>query len=241
MPDESTRLFATRSERYPEPSDADIAQGTARAALSAIPVLGGTITEVLSMVLAPAVARRRDQWFKELADGLEDLEKKFDGFRVQDLEHDEAFVSAVIEASRAAISTHQAEKREALRNAILNIALKRSPGEDQEAIFIKYIDDLTVWHIRILSLFQNPSKKLAEKGIILNYMSAGASVVLESYYPEIAGRRELYDQIVADLNARGLSNSPNFLHTMMTQQGLTTKRTTPLADKFLAFISDPLC
>lgn len=34
-------------------------------------VVGGSITEVFSLILAPAVARRRDTWFKELADGLE--------------------------------------------------------------------------------------------------------------------------------------------------------------------------
>jgi DNA-binding GntR family transcriptional regulator len=52
------------------------------------------------MVLAPAVARRRDQWLKELADGLDQLEAKVEGFKVENLQHDEEFVSAVIEASR---------------------------------------------------------------------------------------------------------------------------------------------
>jgi len=36
------------------------------AALAAIPVIGGTVSEVLSMVLAPSVSRRRDEWFREL-------------------------------------------------------------------------------------------------------------------------------------------------------------------------------
>jgi hypothetical protein len=56
---------------------------------------------------APAIARRRDQWFKELADGLEQLEDNVEGFKITNLEHDEEFVSAVIEASRSAISTHK--------------------------------------------------------------------------------------------------------------------------------------
>ena len=61
MAEETIKLFATRAERYPEPDVADNVQGATRAALAAIPCIGGPITELLSMVLAPAVARRRDE------------------------------------------------------------------------------------------------------------------------------------------------------------------------------------
>ena len=50
MADEFTKLFSTRSERYPEPTGADAALGVSRAALAAIPIVGGSITEVVSMV-----------------------------------------------------------------------------------------------------------------------------------------------------------------------------------------------
>lgn len=152
MAEDPIKLFATQAERYPEPTDTDFAYGAARAALTAIPIVGGSITEVMSLVLAPAVARRRDTWFKELADGLEEAERKIDGFTVENLIQDEAFVSAVIDATRSAISTHKDEKRDALRNGLLNIALHRSTDKDQQQTFLRYIDELTVWHIRILRL-----------------------------------------------------------------------------------------
>jgi hypothetical protein len=239
MADETTKLFATRSERYPEPTGADAALGISRAALATIPVVGGSVTEVLSMVLAPAVARRRDVWLKELADALDDLEQKVDGFSIENLGQDETFVSAVIEATRSAVSTHKDEKRDALRNALLNIALHRGPDEDQQQIFLRYIDELTVWHIRMLELFRDPPKYLAARGVGQNYYMGGGSQVLEDVYPELRGRREFYDQISNDLNARGLFNSASFLHSTMTAQGMVSKRTTPLADQFLDFIADP--
>jgi hypothetical protein len=99
MAEDPITVFSSRSERYPEPDETDAIQGGARAALSAIPVIGGTVTEILSMVLAPAVSRRRDEWFKELADGLDELEKKVDGFEVEKLAGNEQFVSAVIQAA----------------------------------------------------------------------------------------------------------------------------------------------
>ena len=233
------KLFTTRAEQYPEPTAVDVAQGTTRAALAAIPFVGGSITEVLSLVLAPAVARRRDAWFKELADGLEEAERKIDGFSIENLTQDETFVSAVIEATRSAISTHKDEKRDALRNGLLSIALHRSTDEDQQQTFLRYIEELTVWHLRILVLFQDPPKHLAAKGLRPNYYAGGASQVLEDVYPELKTKRELYDQIAADLSTRGLVNAPGFLHGMMTAQGMVAKRTTPLADAFLAFIANP--
>jgi hypothetical protein len=208
MADEVTKLFSTRSERYPEPTGADAALGVSRAALAAIPIVGGSITEVVSMVLAPSIARRRDEWLKELADGLDEVERKVEGFKIEDLGQDENFVSAVIEASRSAVSTHKSEKRVALRNALLNIALHRGPEEDQQQMFLRYIDEFTIWHIRVLSLFRDPPKYLAAKGVRPNYFMGGGSQVLEDVYPELKGQRELYDQISSDLNARGLFNSP---------------------------------
>lgn len=240
MAEDPIKLFATRAERYPEPTDADVALGAGRAALAAIPFVGGSITEVLSLVLAPAVARRRDTWFKELAGVLEDAERKIDGFSVENLTQNEAFVSAVIEATRSAISTHKDEKRDALRNGLLNIALRRSTDEDRQQTFLRYIDELTVWHIRILVLFQNPPKYLVAKGLGTSYYMGSASQVLEDVYPELRGKRELYDQIAADLNAGGMVAGASFLHGMMTAQGMVSKRTTPLGDEFLAFIADPL-
>jgi len=233
------KLFSSRAEQYPEPTGSDLALGAARAAVAAIPLVGGSATEVLSMVLAPSLARRRDEWFKELAGALEQLEAKVDGFHVADLCRDEVFVSAVIEASKTAVGTHRQEKHEVLRNALLNIALKRSTDEDQQQIFLRYIAELTIWHIRFLALFQAPGEMLAAKGIKTNYYIGGASQVLEDYYPELNGKREFYDQVATDLNARGLLGGNSFLHTSMSAQGMVSKRTTPLADTFLAFIRTP--
>ena len=239
MSDKPIELFASRAERYPEPTQSDVALGATRAALAAIPIVGGSVTELMSLVITPAVVRRRDQWLKDLADGLDQLEAKVDGFQISVLQDNEAFVSAVIEASKAAVGTHKREKHEALRNALLNIALRRTPDEDQQQIFVRYIDELTAWHIKFLALFEDPPKLLAARVIRNSYYIGAGSQVLEDVYPELAGKRELYDQIAADLDARGLIGGTAFLHGSMSAQGMVSKRTTALADAFLAFISEP--
>jgi hypothetical protein len=59
-------------------------------------------------------------------------------------------------------------------------------------------------------------------------------------YPVLRGNGEFYDQIATDLFARGMLNSPSFLHTSMTGNGMVAKRTTAIADGFLEFIAAPL-
>jgi hypothetical protein len=246
MTENPIKLFASRSEQYPQPDEADTAQAALRTTVSAIPVLGGPISEVLAIVLAPAVARRRDQWLKDLADDLEKLEKRVEGFKVDRLSENEEFVSAAIQITRSVISTHKKEKREALRNALLNIALGKAPDEDVQQMFLSYLDSLTSWHIRILGFFKNPLDELAKaererrapQGQWAMYMGS-PSQVLEKMFPELQGNRSFYDQVVKDLYGRGLMSSES-LHGMMTANGATAKRTTERGDAFIAFIANPL-
>ena len=121
MPENPIELFASLSQRYPEPDDVDAAQVATRALISAIPCVGGPITEILSLVMVPAISRRRDEWFRELADTLGEIASKTATFRIEDLVSNEQFISATIEASRIAISTHQSEKRRLLRNVLVRI------------------------------------------------------------------------------------------------------------------------
>ncbi len=81
---------------------------------------------------------------------------------VNDLVENEAFVSTTVQASYAAIRAHQAEKLAALRNAVLNSALPTAPNDSLQQIFIKWVDELTVEHLRFLELFRDPKGWLRE-------------------------------------------------------------------------------
>jgi hypothetical protein len=213
-----------------------------KAALSALPVGGGPAAELFAFLIAPPLARRRDDWLQSLADGLEGLKKKVDHFDPASLANSPAFVSATLQASRAAIQTHQYEKLDALRNAVLNVAAGRSTDEDEQAMFLGYVETLTGWHLRMLKFFEAPMQMAAACGARTDYSFAGAlAQPLEEVYPALCGRRDFYDQITRDLVGRGfLNSSPDVLHSMMTGSGMSAKRTTEMADRFLAFISSPL-
>jgi hypothetical protein len=206
MAEDPIKLFATRAERYPEPTEADVALGAGRAALAAIPFVGGSITEVLSLVLAPAVARRRDIWFKELADGLEEAERKIEEFTIENLTQDEAFVSAMIQASRIAMGTHQQEKREYLRNALLNVALGKFQDEVKQQIFLNAIEAFAPAHVHALILIRGIGQNIPwdKNGISLPLRTYGAA--LGVILPDLKGQASLIGAMFNDLRNRGFSN-----------------------------------
>jgi hypothetical protein len=208
MAEEPIKLFATRAERYPEHDNADTALGVVKAALAAIPIVGGPINELLSMVLAPAVTRRRDEWLKELAYAFEELKGKVGGFKVESLVNDEVFVSAIIHATHIAIRTHQQEKREMLRNALLNIAVGNGPSEELQQIYLDAIDAFTLSHVKVLRVLWTGLSDLNRPchcDALHPHAISDYATAIGCVHPELKGQDDLLQCVMADLLNRGFS------------------------------------
>jgi hypothetical protein len=73
-----------------------------------------------------------------------------------------------------------------------------------------------------------------------NYMGGSVSTILEEAIPEIRDKRNFYDQLVTDLFSRGLINTDkNGMHSMMTDSGIFSSRTTDSGQLFMKFITSP--
>lgn len=212
----------------PVQSKGDVAHAIAKAGLSAIPVLGGLAAELFQQTVQPPLEKRRTEWMKTVGEKLQQLEAQ--GLNLEDLQANENFLSVVMHATQAAMRTHDLAKREALRNAIANVAVGQAPDETTQYLLLSFINDLTEMHARILKLFHRPD---VPNGIGM----AGLSTVLESVIPELRGRRGLYDQLWRDLYSRGLVNTES-LHVTMSASGLAAQRTTELGATLLKFISE---
>lgn len=118
-----------------------------------------------------------------LADGLADLTRTVEGFKNRNALPTARVYFRCLQASHAAIRTHQEEKLKALRNAVLNIAIGRTPDEDEQAVFLWYIDSLTTWHLRILKFLENPLKPVQERHDRTDYaIAASLSQPLEEVF-----------------------------------------------------------
>lgn len=212
----------------PKRTMGDVAHALAKAGLSAIPVLGGPAVELFQYVVQLPLEKRRDAWMTTVGEKLQELEAQ--GFKLEDLQSNEQFVTTVMHASQLALRTHHSAKLAALRNAIINVARGQAPEEAIQHLFLDYVGSFTELHLRILKVFSSPT-------LPPNISANGLSDVLEYNIPEMLGRRELYDQFWRDLYLRGLVNTEG-LHTMMSGNGLTQKHTTGLGESFLGFISE---
>ena len=231
--------------QQPENSGGDIVHTLVRAGLSLAPIVGGPAVELLGLVIVPPIEKRRDEWIEEIARCLLELERKVGGLRLEDLSDSDTFVTTFLHASQAAIRNHQREKREALRNAVLNSALPSAPDDDLQMIFLNYVDTFTSWHLRIMRFLddlQSHSQKYAAQHSGWDWDEP--QTVLEDVYPELNGKPGFQIQILRDLSERGLSRRDNLRISVMTtlhgRKAVFVSQTTPMGKQFLEFITSPI-
>lgn len=215
----------------------DIAYGVAKAVLGSIPVVGATASELLQLLVTPPLEKRRNEWMIEVGEKLKQLEQKEELDLIK-LANNDVFIDVVLQTTQVALRTSEKEKIQYFKNVILNSAVEENPNITEVQIFLNFISTFTVWHNKILKLFDNPENWFKKNGKSMpNYMAAGLSNVLEEAYPELKGKRELYDLIWDDLSRAGLHKTSG-LHTTMTGSGLMVPRTTTFGKEFLEFITE---
>lgn len=221
-------------EKYPvEISAADLVAGGAKAILSMVPIAGSPLVEILNILVTPSLQKRRDEWFAKVGEKLIELEEK-KYLTLEDLQNNEMFIDISIKATELALKTSQAEKLEALRNALLNSAKPDSIDISMQQIFLSYIDTFTVWHIKLLKLFDNPEEF---KHRLQNLSMGGLDSLINVAYPELAAKNDFTRQIFKDLFSKGLLNTES-IGTTMTLHGILSRRTTSMGENFIKYISE---
>lgn len=217
-------------------SKEDILYAAVKAGLGSIPVLGSAATELFGLVVTPPLDKRRQEWMNEVAEKLKALEEN-NQVDYSKLSQNEQFIDTIIQATTIAIKTSEKEKIVALRNAVTNTALDEAPEKTKSQIFLNLVDSFTVWHLKILTFFDNPKAWFQRAGQSPpNLMMGSMFSVLKSAYPSLAGQDELVDLIWNDLHNAGLHNTSG-LKTMMSGDGALAERTTELGKEFIQFIS----
>lgn len=221
-------------------SKGDIARDVGRAIVSAIPAAGGPIQVVFENVFSAPIEKRKQAWLEKLAEVVTELQQRVDGLTPENLAANDVFVTVAMQASQVAIRNHQNEKIEALRNAVLNSGLPNPPEEDEQLIFVRLIDQLTPWHLRLLAVFNSPVQWMEYNGVAYpGWGMGGVSHVIEHCLPDLRGKRDIYEQLVRDMQAEGLLGQGQYLHVTMTGQGMVESRTTDRGKRFIKFITAP--
>ena len=216
----------------PEPDFEDVKYASGKTLVSLVPGLG----EAWGLVMAAPVEQRRDDWLRDLESRLRELEQRVTGFRFDDLGQNQAFVSATLQATQAALRTHEKEKLEALRNAVVNIAAGAAPGADKQAFFLQFVDRFSPLHLRLLKFFDDP-KRLGATWVNHERGSTSVYEVIYTVFPDLCGQYQLVSAVVVDLSTAGLIAAT--IQHAMSQAPPYPKWATFLGEEFLRFIQSP--
>ena len=111
-----------QEHRPTEPCIADALHAFARSGLDALPYVGAACAELLTLVVAPSLERRRHEWMEDVrrkpscgsSRRSEDYSVLRRWTRIQR--------SSTLHSTREGLVTSQAAKQEALRNAVLKLS-----------------------------------------------------------------------------------------------------------------------
>jgi hypothetical protein len=71
----------------------------------------------------------------------------------------------VLPASTIAMRTDREEKLRMLRNALINAVLPGAPEEHEQITFLRFVDELTPAHVRMLAFLADPVRWFDQHGL----------------------------------------------------------------------------
>lgn len=229
------------NERYasPKQTTGDSARNLVRAVLS--PIAGAD--ELLSYIWKQPFDKRLEIWRVAVADALRQLESRQE-IDLSRIHLNEDFISVFIQASAIAVRSHQAEKIDALKNAVVNAALPGQTKVDFYFVFVRYVDELSPVHMKLLSFSIQEETTLKSLKSYSEFYN-----LFNDKYPKALSRDE-FKMICGDLEVRGLlrisqdiDNFKDIYHadTMLlaeTNDNLPRIIVTDIAKEFIKFIAE---
>ena len=223
----------------PELPKTEAAAALLKGAVSAIPVVGGVVAELANLYLNP-MERRKQAWVAEVSQAINAINARF-ALLPEDLERNESFISFLYQATLCALKNHRREKLKALKGALISSLDTNRFPEDTALQFLRYIDELTVTHLALLSQMSALGEKLAQLEM-LEHLYTELSATLETPLERTAFRTFVYDLDSRFLIRVGdLIDFPEYAskRSFLETEGSVARplQVTPLGFAFLSFLS----
>lgn len=218
----------------------DVAREIGRALASLVPHGAGLVQVLFENVISPSLERRRQQSFEEVAEVVRDLQHDVADLTPVKLSQNEEFITVILQATQIAMRNHQAEKREALKNAVFNSAVPGALSDDEQVFFLRLTDTLTPRQILLLAFLHRPRDWLDDHKIAPPSLLTGAVAdVIEHALPDTRGNRDYLKQLIRELQAAGLIQTGDIIFTTQSGAALYRRETTKRGEEFLQFITRP--
>ena len=226
------------------PSYGDYAHAGVKAGFSFVPVKGDPISEFFSMVIAPPLEKRRDEWLISIYNELQTLKTDVYEIKIETLKNNEFFISVLYYPTSITMKTHNIEKIQALKNVVIYSAIFPSYEDSLEIIFLNIIDRYTPWHLKLLLKMNgyHPTNIHEMDFLVINRGTALNPKIksdINFLFPELHKQPDLEKKVIKDLENEGLIFD-RFITEEATKIDINyRRRTTNLGQKFLQFILYP--
>lgn len=197
--------------------------------LGLVPGAGGWLSAGFQKVFAQQEQNRLNAYLANLAAVINRLTETVEGLTAEQLASTPEFYDAAVTAARIATATASEQKQRALRNALFHLGSEGAPDTDLRMVFIRYIDELTDTHVRVLQYFA----------------SAGGEYIHLDDTNSITGSEAASQPFVADLQTRGMIEERPIITrhgggmTMFANAAQGGSRITSIGTQFLEFIAGP--
>ncbi|MGR9310694.1 hypothetical protein ACU8MX_14835 [Rhizobium leguminosarum] len=203
---------------------------------TSLPGVAGVKNVLVEKLVRAPLEKRRAEFHERVAEGLAQLEARLDGFDPSELEENESFISAVYEATQAAMRSSADEKRKYLVNAVLNVAAGFTLDDVIQASFVQIIGRFSGQHVAVLKAYQNP----ASLGHLFPQSNANVNAPMKDLLARAlipkGVSQDALDRVHDDLdNERMIA-----VYAVQGSIGANGSLLTPIGEKFLRFISSPI-
>jgi len=213
----------------------ELLQRAIEAGLQFVPGIGGALAVTFVTAVTWRLNQKREEWLRALAEGVEDLRQQLGDIDLDALVSDGRFTDAVVSAARTVEHTHQTDKLDALRNAVLNSVGPDAPDADTQSIFMNMVDRFTPSHLRMLALWDDPPAWFSSHSLPYPTSSGNRARTVEAALPEMQGQGQLITLIAGELKTAQLLTAD--MAGIVSDQGMMQRLTTDFGRQLLRFIS----
>ena len=222
--------------RPPKKNKADRLHEAVSAGITVFPPLGSAVSKLIDSYLPSGYERRRRAWEEQVADVLTRLQEDLKKTEEQLAEIDELLTTLLIATP---IAIREPAKIEFLKQAIYKSGFSEPSDQTYHAVFMRFVDELTPLHLRLLAFLGKPTDFLGKDGAPLTPSTILMRTFVRAAIPEL-GDCELLALLLQELHARQLIprqytslERPEQLEDRLKQSYLTD-----FGQRFLRFIKD---
>jgi len=197
---------------------------------------------VFSNIVGFSISNNLKKYVYSLAEDMVRLESEISDFKIENLRNNDFVATTVLQSIQIAVRNYQNEKHEALRNAVLNTAINQERA-DEKLTYLRYIDELSPLHIKILKFLENNSPDLVNiyeknKNTVTEQYGSQDPLIeyFENQIPESKDSSHIY---IRDLMNRSLLNWERMMlgHDLLN---VAINGVSESGHSFLRFIESPL-